>query len=113
MGSKDVQSQGTGGAFKVEKNAKGFERAKGNRACLDRYGSLGHVIESVLQSGAYISFGTTTDGGSVLVRVLDGDSKLSSYCHSNNEFMEAMEALEDRYKRGGKPLPLFTATDTA
>ena len=51
------------------------------------------------KGGAYISFGRTSDGGSTLIRILDGDDKLSSYCHSDIEILEAMEALERRYAR--------------
>jgi len=109
MGNKDPHASGTGGSFKVEKNDKAAYKPTGNRANLDRYGSLGHAVESVLQSGAFISFGTTSDGGSVLIRVLDGPDKLSSYCHSDSDFLEAMEALENRYKRANvKPTLLFT-----
>lgn len=108
MGNKDPHASGTGGSFKLEKNDKVTKKPTGTRANLDRYGSLGHCVESIIQAGAYISFGSTTDGGSVLVRVLDGPDKLSSYCHSDAEFMEAMEALENRYKRKDiKPTPLF------
>lgn len=108
MGTKEPRAQGKGGAFKLETNDNSMRKQVGNRANLDRYGSLGHCVESVISAGAYISFGGTSDGGSVLIRVLDGDHKLSSYCHTDSEFMEAMEALETRYKRiAGKPTPLF------
>jgi len=104
MGSKDVQSDGKGGQFKVEKNERARQQSTGNASELDRYGSIGHCIESVIQSGAYISFGRTSDGGATLIRVLDGPDKLSSYCHTHGEIMEAMEALEARYKRKVVPI---------
>jgi len=88
---------GRGGEFKVERN----ERPKyfqDNRPSLVDVSQLGLVIESVLRAGAYISFGVTTDGGALLVRVLDGMDKLSSYSHTREELNGALEALALRYQ---------------
>jgi len=108
MGNKEPYAQGKGGAFKVEKSERGNSAPTGNAASLDRLGSLGHCIESVIRAGAYISFGRTSDGGSTLIRILDGPDKLSSYCHSDTEVLEAVEALEARYKRKDVKAPLLT-----
>jgi len=92
---------GKGANFRVERN----ERRQGtpvNRASLVGVSELGMVVESVLRAGAYISFGSTTDGGALLIRILDGPDKLSSYCHTDKELLEALEALTDRY---GDKLP--------
>lgn len=99
MGTKEQTGDGKGGSFKRERAGTSNAQPQGTCADLDRYGSLGHCIETVLQSGAFISFNRTRDGGSTLIRVLDGDDKLSSYCHSHSEVMEAMEALEKLYER--------------
>lgn len=110
MGTKEPQGGGKGGNFKRERAEGRTKQNKGSGPNLDRYGSLAHCVETVLQSGAFISFNRTGDGGATLIRVLDGDDKLSSYCRSDVEVMEAMEALETLYKRKDAPLPLFTQT---
>jgi len=97
MGNKNAQ--GTGAAFKVEQNPGMRKPAGGAAASLSSYGSLGDCVECVVSAGCYISFGRTSDGGATLIRVLDGDTKLSSYCTSGAEVLEAMEYLKTRYKR--------------
>ena len=110
MGTKDVQGNGKGGQFKRESTGRNKSSSGELLPNLDRYGSLGHCIQSVTGAGAYISFGRTSDGGAVLIRVLDGDAKLSTYCSSDVEVLEAMEALEKEYPRKDKPTSLFTQT---
>jgi len=100
MGKYNEQpTSGKGGEFRVEQNKRYTREAEGAAASLDRFGSLAECVECVISAGAYISFGRTTDGGATLIRVLDGDDKLSSYCHSHAEVLEAMEALRLRYRR--------------
>src|ERR1044071_9513648 len=99
MGTKEPNGEGKGGSFKRENANARSQQPTGTRSDLDRYGRLGHCVESVLQAGAYISCGVTRDGGAIVIRVLHGDDKLTSYCHSHVEVMEAMEALETLYKR--------------
>ena len=99
MGSKEPINGKSNGPFNVEKNNRTVQKSGSPAEKLDNYGSLGHAIESVISAGAYISFGRTSDGGATLIRILDGDDKLTSYCHSHSEVLEAMEALEQRYKR--------------
>jgi len=100
------KGSGTGGAFRVEQNNRLARTVSGDAATLDRYGSLAECIECAIAAGAYISFGRTADGGATLIRILDGDNKLSSYCHSHSELLEAMEAVRLRYKRGVTNLTL-------
>jgi len=107
----DGKESGKGGSFRIEQNNRPARTISGDAATLDRYGSLGECIECAIASGAYISFGRTSDGGATLIRVLDGDNKLSSYCHSHSELMEAMEALRLRYKRGATGLTLVPPAD--
>jgi len=93
-------TSGKGGDFRVEKNERYTGTGEGAATSLKRFGSLAECVECVIASGAYISFGRTSDGGATLIRVLDGGDKLSSYCHSPEEIMDAMAALQLRYKRG-------------
>lgn len=90
------EETGKGGAFKEERTVA---RARTNSGAdsLAAFGSLAECIETVIAAGAYISFGRTSDGGATLIRVLDNDKKLSSYCSSRAEILEAMEALNKRY----------------
>jgi hypothetical protein len=112
VGNKEPNGEGKGGSFKRETANSRPAQPTGACAEFDRYGSIGHCIESVLQSGAFISFSRTRDGGTSLIRVLDGNDKLSSYCHSHGEIMEAMEALEQLYKRKGLTLlPIEKASE--
>jgi len=107
MGKYNEQpTSGKGGDFRVEQNKRYTREAEGTAASLDRFGSLAECVECVISAGAYISFGRTTDGGATLIRVLDGDDKLSSYCHTHAEVLEALEALRLRYRR---PTPIITA----
>jgi len=109
MGKHDERpTSGKGGDFRVEQNKRYTREAEGSAADLSRFGSLAECIECVIAAGAYISFGRTTDGGANLIRILDGDDKLSSYCHTHVEVMEAMEALRMRYRR---PTSIITAAD--
>jgi len=87
---------GKGGEFKVEKNARRVSFI-GNRPSLLGVSELALVIESVLRAGAYFSVGATSDGGALLIRVLDGDNKLSTYCHTDEQLLAALEALAVRY----------------
>jgi len=104
VGTKDVPGDGKGGSFKRERADTRTQQSTGTCAELDRYGSMGHCIESVLRAGAFISFSRTRDGGATLIRVLSGTDKLSSYCHNHSEVMEAMEALEQEFRREGLTL---------
>jgi len=100
-------TSGKGGDFRVEKNDRYSGQGEGTAASLQRYGSLAECIECVIAAGAYISFGRTSDGGATLIRVLDGRDKLSSYCSSHAEVLEAMEALRLRYNGGRSPLAIL------
>jgi len=106
--NSDGKGSGKGGAFRIEQNNRLARTVSGDAATLDRYGSLGECIECAISAGAYISFGRTTDGGATLIRVLDGDNKLSSYCHSHSDLLEAMEALRLRFRRGVTNLTLVS-----
>jgi len=107
------KESGKGGAFRVEQNNRLARTVSGDAATLDRYGSLAECIECAIAAGAYISFGRTADGGATLIRILDGDNKLSSYCHSHSELLEAMEAVRLRYKRGVTNLTLVAPVQPA
>jgi len=98
------KGNGQGGDFRVEQNGRRAPASDGAAASLGRYGSLAECIECVIAAGAYVSFGRTSDGGATLIRVLDGNDKLTSYCHTHAQLLEAMEALQLRYKRGLYPI---------
>ena len=101
--------EGKGGLFKEERS-NGNARRIGGADSLASYGSLAETIECVISAGAYISFGRTSDGGATVLRVLDGDKKLTSYCSSRADVLEAMEALKQRYKPVDYSQTTFTAT---
>jgi len=92
------RTHGKGGQFTVETGKSGYARGT-DAPGLERYGTLGDTVERVLLAGAYISFGRTADGGANLIRVLDGDEKLSTYCTTHAEVLEALEALRRRYTK--------------
>jgi len=91
-----VLYSGRGGDFKVERNER-RQTLQGNRPSLLGVSELALVIESVISAGAYFSIGVTTDGGAVLIRVLDGPDKLSSYNHTSEQLLAALEKLAERY----------------
>lgn len=89
---------GKGGSFKVEKTS--YSKAViESSLTLDGLFGIGALIDAVVAAGGYISFGRTGDGGAILLRVLDGPDKLTSYCSSRQEVLEAFEALKERYKK--------------
>lgn len=90
------KNTGKGGAFKREQ-LETYNTRSSDAHSLAEFGSLADVIERVVLAGAYISFGRTRDGGATLVRVLDGQQKLSTYCSSKQELMEMMESLTREY----------------
>jgi len=98
MGQKEPQGKSNSDVFKVERNLRNTFRVDGARAKLDSHADLPRIVESVISAGAYISFGQSTDGGACLIRVLDGDDKLSKYCHSDEEIAAALQYLKERYK---------------
>jgi len=87
---------GRGGSFKIDRTSM-RQNGAGNRCVLSGFGGLGDVVEAVIASGAYLSFGATYDGGAILIRVLDNQEKLSTYCHTRQELEAAIEALRQRY----------------
>jgi adenylate cyclase len=103
MGTKEPQNRGNRDVFKVEANQRNAYRADGARARLDMHASLPRAVECAISAGAYISFGQSTDGGAILIRILDGADKLSVYCHSDVEIVEALEAITARYGMMGVP----------
>jgi len=103
------QEVGKGGQFKVERTATNTRRT-GGADSIAGYGSLAEVIECVISAGAYISFGRTSDGGATVIRVLDNNEKLTSYCSSRSDVLEALEALKQRYKAPDYSNVAFTTT---
>jgi hypothetical protein len=103
------REEGKGGSFRIEKQTN-TRRTVGNCDSLTGFGSLADTVECVVSCGAYISFGRTSDGGATLIRVLDGEQKLSSYCHTREELLEAMEALNKRYAPPPAKPVKFTTT---
>lgn len=113
MGNKDVQSAtGKGGAFKEETVTRNTPQA-GARPTLTGIGDLGRIVEAVVAAGGYISFGQTTDGGALILRILHGDKKLTSYCSNHQQVQEAIFALVVRYRETYEEVPLPIHTQAA
>jgi len=116
MEKYNEQERGKGGQFK-EETTGGTRRRIGNADSVGNVPGLADVVECVVSAGAYISFGRTSDGGATLIRVLDGDTRLSSYCSSTQDLLDACAALVTRYAVKPTAVPLsrppvtFTAPD--
>jgi hypothetical protein len=96
-GPKHDEEMGKGGVFKTERAATN----RGPRLQCPPLASIQGLpacIQAAIMSGAYISFGRTSDGAAVLIRVLDGPDKLSTYCTTTEELQAAVAALADRYE---------------
>lgn len=98
MGNKDVQStNGKGGAFKEETVTRNTPQA-GARPILTGIGDFGRIVEAVVSAGGYMSIGQTSDGGALILRILHGDKKLTTYCSNHQQLQEAIFALVVRYR---------------
>jgi hypothetical protein len=103
-GPKHEQEVGKGGMFKTERSVTRSGPML-QAPQLARVQRLPECIQAAVMSGAYISFGRTSDGAAILIRVLDGPDKLSTYCTSEAELDAAMGALADRYQEHMPQLP--------
>lgn len=97
MKNGQSHDEGTGGFLKREKNEYNKLRPVGDRCTVVGHGELLDMIEAITRAGGYVSFGQTTDGGALLIRVLDGNDKISSYCHSRTELLECIQAFKQEY----------------
>lgn len=110
------EETGKGGQFKEERTSRNSRRS-GSADSVAGIAGFTDTVERVIAAGAYISFGRTTDGGATLIRVLDGDAKLTSYCNSRQDILEALAALDNRYPEEERlPMPIapparYTAPD--
>ena len=95
-GQRNDEEMGKGGAFKTERaNTHNGPRLQAPQlASVQR---LAECVQGAVMSGAYISFGRTSDGGAILIRILDGPDKLSTYCTTTSELDAAMAAIAERY----------------
>lgn len=85
------------GQFKIEPATARPARNDGTADSISGIGGLSELIQSIISAGAYLSFGRTGDGGAVIIRVLDGPDKMTAYCHTRQEFLEAIHFLQVRY----------------
>jgi len=112
----DHAEKGRGGTFREERQDRPGRRI-GNADSIAGVAGVGDTIECTIAAGCYISFGRTTDGGATVIRVLDGDKKLTTYCVTQQDLIDALAALVQRYSDKDGPLPLirpavtFTAPD--
>ena len=103
-GPKHDTEIGKGGAFKLERaNTRNGPMLQAPR--LESLHRLPACIQAAVFSGAYISFGRTSDGGAILIRILDGADKLSTYCTTDDELQAALAALAERYEDYMPQLP--------
>ena len=106
MGNKDVQSTtGKGGAFKEETITRNTPQG-GVRPTLTGIADFGRIVEAVVAAGGYMSIGQTTDGGALILRILHGDKKLTTYCANHQQLQEAIFALVVRYRETYEEAPL-------
>jgi len=116
--SKDFSNaeKGKGGSFREERQDRPSRRI-GDADSVANIAGIGNAIECVIAAGCYLSFGRTADGGATLIRVLDGDKKLSTYCTTTQELLDAVAALIEMYAAKPTQLPIsrppvtFTAPD--
>ena len=94
---------GKGGNWK-ETAVPNAPRLRGARPTLTGRMDVATTIDATLAAGAYISFGETSDGGAVLIRVLHNGRKLETYCHTDAELAEALLALRQRFPKTTKDL---------
>jgi len=89
---------GRGAQFK-EETVRRNNTPTGTRGTLAGRMDVSHTVEAVVAAGGYMSFGQTSDGGALLIRVLMGATKLESYCHTDLEIAEALLYLKTRYTK--------------
>lgn len=89
-------SKGAGG-FKHETVKDDRRNGTGGSYSVAGIGGVSDIIDSVVGAGAYLSFGRTSDGGALIVRVLHGERKMTAYPSSREAFIEALHALQLEY----------------
>lgn len=89
---------------KRRREARARKKAQGNRWQIQKSkqridwsevdpGRLADLVISVSRAGAAVMFGTTRDGGALVVAVYDGDDRARYYCNSMAEFEILVEQL--------------------
>ena len=56
------------------------------------------AIQAVISASCAIIVGSTRDGGAVVFTVLDGDQRHRTYCSTEQELQDAVNALIDMYQ---------------
>lgn len=59
--------------------------------------SLGMAFDKVLAEGCAIMLGKTRDGGALVLTILDGEQRHRTYCASQSDLDNAIEALDFVY----------------
>lgn len=60
--------------------------------------NLGQIVDAVLDAGAALLLGRTSDGGAVVVQVLDGKDRYRTYPVKQEHLDAAFAQLWERYK---------------
>lgn len=91
---------GKGGNFDTRNNPFGKLRVVGTAPSFTDVSDLATVLDAVCRSGCAVMLGHTRDGGALVFTVLDGDTRHRTYCSSDQELQDAVDALNAMYTEG-------------
>lgn len=77
----------------------GFGSIRRSRASFARVRNLGAILNAVLDSGDAILMARTSDGGAIVLQLLDGGDKPKAYCVDQEQLDDNFAWLYERYGR--------------
>lgn len=92
------QQNGKAGLWDTRPNPFKELQGRPNTVSLGDIPRLGMALDTVLAQGCAFMFGLTRDGGAMVLTVLDGDERHRTYCSSQHDLEQAIEAIELVYK---------------
>lgn len=94
----DDKAKGDG--WRVESTDSKSKRGNGAASSYAGIVGFSDTVERVIRGGGYISFGRSSDGGVNVIRVLDGNRKLTRECRTRGDILQALTGLDDMYAEG-------------
>ena len=90
--------RGKGGNLQRGRNPFSTQEKRNNlRPAFGDTSDTGLVIDKILDAGNAILIGTTRDGSTVSLTILEGNERHRTYCSSPEELERALHAIMDLY----------------
>lgn len=96
-GQSSNSPRGKGGNFATDRNPFANTGAKGKYPDIPSDSTLASAVNAILAAGAWISFGTTKDGGAIAITILKDDARHRTYCSNLEELHDALQGIMQTY----------------